>query len=157
MFDMGVQSAKYYGRVSAAKLAAEVLPRIRGSNGRKPDQKVYELQRELQYLRDNMPLPPTEKSLLKLHETLKTVTWDTPQKRAAWIAKEYVERRKVSTEIDECIESMRILLEDWTKVTNWSYTIHPGKLGAFTKAQLAETGAGGGGRLGRMRGLLAEC
>lgn len=156
-FDMGVQSAKYYGRVKAAKLETEILPRIQGRNGRSPDQKVYDLERELEYLRDNMPLPPTEASLLKLHLKLKTVTWDTPEKRAAWIAKEYVGRRKVWTEINKCIESMSILLADWTKVTNFSYNIHPGTLGAFANAQMAEAGAGGGGTLGQMRGLLAEC
>ncbi len=51
---------------------------------------------------------------------------------------------------------MRILFADWTKVTNFIYTLHPGTLGAFANAHMPEADALGGGTLSQMR-LLLQC
>ena len=149
----------YYKDTKAANQAAQDLPLITTKSKRAVGVILYQLRNKLDDLDKFFPSQSvTEGDLILMNTMQANAAWSTGLKRRAWIAAEGVCRAELRTALTESKKRMNTLLASWEEVENFTYSVlKPTKLGAFSLAQMAETGAGGGGTLGQMRGLLAEC
>ena len=149
----------YYKDTKAANQAAQDLPLITTNSKRAVGDILYQLRNKLDNLDKFFPSQSvTEGDLILMNTMQANAAWSTGLKRRAWIAAEGVCREELRKKLTESKKRMNTLLASWEEVEKFKYSIlKPTKLGAFSLAQMAETGAGGGGTLGQMRGLLAEC
>ncbi len=139
----GFQNGKTFEeKVSAANMVAIGWPAEPIGN-REPHQRMFELEKALKTLATSFPNDTiTEDDLIalnvKLPKTDERPEWTTPKKRVQWIAEERVSRLKLRAPLTAICTQMQQLVDVWTKVTAFKYTLTPGKMGALKNDSLLD-------------------
>ena len=130
----------------AKKFVTWELPRIDKSR-RSPDPKMYTLGDMIESIWKSPPsiyTIPKSQDLQAINAALKKeqkgtwLEWGTEPQRQAWIEELNKKRDAIIKLTDECNRLKNDLIADWTKVTNFKWTVTLGKFGAFTKAHLQD-------------------